>query len=747
VAMQQKNYGVLVDEDAQKYDGIVSISTGNNTRVAVAPELNWALATPGTLGSLGIVDLSAKSSNAIAAISRTSNVVTVTVQSTGTAPQLSVQAGDAVQITQDLQMLVCPGSTSPTTCPANSPAGSVPPATAALAPTFEGFFAVSSVGPGPNQFSYTQTGATVPDVLTQSSPATVTAGSINYAQAVATVGVPITVQGIAINPETQQAVLFDPSTGGSVSFFSLLDQTVSPFVLKLNNSADVGTVAGAYNPLTNTIVAVNFSANTLSVIDPTTPRRLNDSNLFSTLAGPVAVAIDPGTNLAVVANQTDNSVSVLNMGAIQPFSIITANPRTVVTKSSLVSLPNPSPLPITVIGKGLTCSNGKTSLTIRLDATPLVPTTCVGNGDRQLSALVPTSMLTSARRYALDVADISGNVTNAEDFTVEQSIDVSSTACPAPQPSGVTIDSQANYAAVTLFSCNTLALIDMTSGGEVAPPVFVGDGPIGVAVLPRLQIAVTANNAAGNAALVTYAKGGLSVTQTVTTGSGAFGAAADEATGEFAIANSIANTITIVNATNGGTSNVSTGQRPLAVGFNYVNHQVAAAESSGNALGISGGTTGSVNQSFSVNAPTSVIYDPVTTDCGSNNNGATTNTVGCFIVNSSTGNAVEVVDPVNSIQTSFRIGINPTAIAYNYFTGTLVSTNTASHTVTVADFLGQKIRAVLPLPAATSANSALALNLANAGSLQYALAVHPLSNIAVIADTVNGTVLFLPLPR
>ena len=136
-----------------------------------------------------------------------------------------------------------------------------------------------------------------------------------------------------------------------------------------------------------------------------------------------------------------------------------------------------------------------------------------------------------------------------------------------------------------------------------------------------------------------------------------------------------------------------------------MNHQIAVAASSGNSLGISGGTAGSVSQTFSVTAPTSVIYDPVPTDCGSNSNGATTNTTGCFIVNSSTGNSVNVIDPINSVQTAFRIGINPTAIAYNFLTSTLVSTNTASHTVTVADFLGQKIRAVLTLPQANSANS------------------------------------------
>jgi DNA-binding beta-propeller fold protein YncE len=108
---------------------------------------------------------------------------------------------------------------------------------------------------------------------------------------------------------------------------------------------------------------------------------------------------------------------------------------------------------------------------------------------------------------------------------------------------------------------------------------------------------------------------------------------------------------------------------------------------------------------------------------------------------------VSVIDPVSSIQTTFRVGINPTSIAYNYRTSTLASTNTGSHTLTVADFLGQKIRAVLSLPPTATANANLALSLSFAGALQYALDIHPFTNVAVIADTANGHVLFVPLPR
>jgi DNA-binding beta-propeller fold protein YncE len=374
----------------------------------------------------------------------------------------------------------------------------------------------------------------------------------------------------------------------------------------------------------------------------------------------------------------------------------------------------------------------------------VLPTSCSGTGDRELTATVPFSLLTSARRFALDVADSSGNITNAEDFTVEQSIDVSSSSCPVPEPSGVSIDPEQNLAAVTLFNCNTVALINMTSA--TGATVVVGSNPIGVAVLPRLHLAVVANNGgAGTASIVDELQ--QSVQQTVATGSGPIGAAADEATGEVAIANSVANTVTVVNAVTGGTNSISTGQRPVAVGFNYINHQVAVANSSGNQVGISDGGAGSQNETFSVSAPTSVVFDPVPTDCGSNNNGTTTNTTGCFIATSSTGNVVDVLDPIADIQTAFRIGINPTAVAYNFRTSTLVSTNTASHTVSVADFLGQKIRAVLTLPPTLAANTNLALSLANSGSFQYALDIHPFTNIAVIADTANGRVLFVPLPQ
>jgi len=718
IAMQTKNYGMLMDltQNPPAFVGVVSISTGPKTRVAVEPHLNWALATPGGVGSLGIVDLSRQSCNAIATLVRSSdNVVQVTVQTAAScqsslsaqsvAPPLSVQLGDAVfiQNTSDA--------------------------------SFEGFYSVTAIGPSSAQFSYTQTGATQP-------PGNATGGQVNYSQPVATVALTTSVQGIGINAETQQAVLVDPTTGGVVSFFSLIDQSVSTLALRTNNAPEVGTVAAAYNPLTNTVVAVNPVNNTLSVIDPTTPKRLNDGNLYTTQPGPVAVGVDPGTDTAVVVNQTDNSVSVLNLGSIKSFSITETSPKTVVTTSTLASAPAPPAQTLTVIGMGLTCVNSATNLVVRLDGNPL-QTLCVGNGNRQLTAIVPPSLLSAARRFALDVADTSGNVTNAEDFTVEKSVDVSSACSATPLPSGVSVDPVQNIAAVSLFGCNSVALINMGTG--TGQTVAVGTNPIGVAVLPRLNLVVVANDGSQNASVVDELQD--SVVRTIATGAGSIGAAADQDTAEVAIANSVSNTVSVVNALTGAVNSISTGQQPVAVGFNYVNHQVAIAEASSNALGISDATGSSANSFPAViGIPTSVVYDPVPSDCGSTS-GTTPNTVGCFIVNSSTGNVVYVVDPVTFAQTSFRIGINPTAIAYNFLTSTLVSANTASHTVTVADFLARRIRAVLALPPALPDFALVNQSLSVSGSLQFAMDVHPFANTAVIADTGNARVLFIPLPR
>jgi hypothetical protein len=165
--------------------------------------------------------------------------------------------------------------------------------------------------------------------------------------------------------------------------------------------------------------------------------------------------------------------------------------------------------------------------------------------------------------------------------------------------------------------------------------------------------------------------------------------------------------------------------------------------SASNAVDVGSASAGSLSATggtFSV--PTSIVYDPEPSDCG------VSNTVGCFIANSSIANNVQTVDPTTSTPRNFNVGINPTTIAYNYLTSTMITTNTTSRTVTVVDFLSGLIRGVLSLPPPPpGSDQSVAGGLALTGALQFAADIHPLTNLAVIADTANGRVLLVPVPR
>ena len=77
------------------------------------------------------------------------------------------------------------------------------------------------------------------------------------------------------------------------------------------------------------------------------------------------------------------------------------------------------------------------------------------------------------------------------------------------------------------------------------------------------------------------------------------------------------------------------------------------------------------------------------------------------------------------------MGINPTSVAYNFASGTLVTTNSSSQTMSVMDFVSQRVRAVLSFKP----------------SGRFAVDIHPFTNLAVIADSADNKVILRPLPR
>src|SRR5712692_1872079 len=746
--------------------GAVTVGDGTTPQVAVEPRLNWAMVSPGgRVGSLSIVSLGGRRSLAIAAAPtgavRAGNVVTITT----TAPH-GLITGQTVLITGvadnsfngAFTVASVPNSTTftfaQTAANATSGGGSAldpglqtssgitangalrtanvvtvtPTAphglltdeavliTGVVDNSFNGYFTVSSV-PSATTFAYAQTAPNE----------TSGGGAALYSNPLATVVVG-NATGIAINPETEKVMLADPTTN-MLTFFSVLDQTVTSFVVPDSCASTLTCAfATAVNPLTDTGVSVNPTTNKASVVNP---RATNPASLVIATVdvgtGPKAVAIDPGSNLAVVANEGSNNVSILSLGAVSGSSairplhitqLILPRDRQFNPSNPTATLASTADLPLTIIGKGFVSGSR-----LRLDETQLPAPTSVT--DRQMTVTVSgATFLTSARRYAVDVLNPGGTRSNVTDLTVIQPVDVTSTGCTAPAPRAVAIDAERNLALVTNTGCKNVSLIDLTSGTVTASsPVAVGSNPQGVAVISRLGKAVATNRADNTASVIDLTKSPPAVSSPVTLGTEPIGVAINQDTAQAAVANSGSNTVSLFSTDTGTTTpavtTVSVDQRPVAVAIDSIRNLALVANSSGNTLNqidLSQGAPAVVQRYFCQQNPTGVVFDAASN---------------LFVAACALGNSLILVDPVAQQSASLRVGINPTSLANNFQSSTLVTVNTDSNTMTVVDFLDRRVRAILGMT----------------GSQQFSIDIHPRSNLAVIADENNNRVLLVPLPR
>jgi YVTN family beta-propeller protein len=499
--------------------------------------------------------------------------------------------------------------------------------------------------------------------------------------------------------ETRGVFMVDP-TATVAALFSGLDQSR----LNVNGNPtscgtppcplETGHVDSAVNPLINLGLSVNPSTDLVSVYDLGARTRLLT---FAAGTDPVSVDVDPGSNKAVIANE-GGTVTVASLGNLRAQHILDVNPPTLPTSAV--------DLTITVTGFGF-----NPGAVVRADEAPLA-TTVVNS--RQLTATIPAAMLTGAARYAIDVLD-SGGPTNVFDLPVIQSIAV------GDAPMAVAIDPERNFALVANSGSDNASLVDLATG-MVTNTFTVGDNPQGVAFFSRRGVALVSNRSSHNVSILdtdpassTFA----TVKATISTGTEPLGIGINDATGEAVIANSVSNTLTTLDAFSGvGINTISVGSgRPVAAAVDPTRNLAAVANSSSNSVAIVDLDTNiSLFTVSNVQGANGVLYDPVSDR---------------FIVTAALRNEIAVIDHVARTATTSRVGINPTSIAYNNNSSTLVTVNTASNTVSVMDFLDRRIRALLPLAAST----------------QGAVAIHPRTNVAVIADTANDRILLVVLPR
>jgi DNA-binding beta-propeller fold protein YncE len=671
---------------------VVNINNGPQPHIAVSSKLNWALATPGGTGSLSIVDLGRQTTNQITTLSCSAGVVMANVS---TIPAL--QAGQPVLIS----------GASPS--------------------SLNGIFQARSVS---------NTNFTYP----QASCASGSGGTAAYAVPVATLATNPNVRGVSLNDETQKALLVDPTVGVPAFVFNILDQT-SALVQALASSTN--NVAAALNPLTNTGVIVN-SGGQAFIIDPTTPKVVGVP--FTTGTSPVAVAIDPASNTALIVNSGSNNVNLFSLGAplrsapqiVQSSFVAAGSTQTasqVRINSSLGSAAVAPNQAVTLVGAFTTASvprvDGDASA---FQSISLSPSGCgtAPNICRVMTATLLGSYLTGTtppgttpprgpRIYALDASDTTAGASNAAPLQVIQAVSLVTGDCPNPLPQGVAIDAAHSAAVVTEPGCNHVSLVSLapaTIGQGVfgATDLAVGTNPQGVAFYPQAGLAVAANAGSNTVSIVDIVNDAVPTTFTVDPIP--TGVAIDLGLGKATVTANGASLVDVfpVSATAQTPTTIGVQQGPTAVAIDQKDHVAVVANSNSNTASVVNLSTNTVSLTSSISFPQGVAFDPIT---------------GAFLVTSAASNQVVALNPNTSATLGIRVGIGPSSIAYNFESGTLVTANNLSGTVSVVDFIDQTVRGVFSLPSST----------------QFAIDIHPQTNLAVVADTADNEVLLVPLPH
>ena len=669
---------------------VVNINNGVHTHIAVSPRLNWALATPGGLGALSIVDLGRQTPNPISGIGCIGGSSPPTVSVTTKAVN-SLQVGQPVLI------------------------AGVSPA------SFNGIFSVTTV----NNTSF-QYFAKAP--CTSGSG---TGGMAIYSTPVANIGVDLNVRSVSINDETEKALLVDPSSAEPAVIFNILDQSSAP----VNNLPSTSNVAGAINPLTNSGLVV-AQGGEVYVIDPTVPTVVPGSTI-GTGTTPVDVAIDPETNTAVIVNQgspasSPGSVSLYSLGALRAApqiiqTSVTSGSQTssqVTLNSSLGSAATPANQTVTLIGH----FDGSSVPELDGDASPFTSHSLSPNGRVMTATLSGTTLATNGpRQYAVQAADSTTVTSNAARLPVIQAVNLITSDCSAPAPQGVAINPALNVAIVTEPGCNDVSMVSVSNrsgatigtGFGASPELAVQSNPQGVDVYAPTGLAVVANAGSSSVSIVDMVNDGVATT--FTTDPVPDGVAIDPGTGNAVVtanAASVVDTFPVsIAPQKPGTIGVQ--QSPSGVAIDPLRGVAVVANSAGGTASILNLNSNSATFTTNPNSivfPEGVAFDPITD---------------VFMITSGASNQVVLLNPVSNQTALIRVGIDPSSIAYNAVSSMLVTANALSNTVTMVDFLDQTVRAVFALHS----------------SSQFAVAIQPQTNLAVIADAADNQLLLVPLPN
>ncbi len=656
----------------------VTLNTGSNPQVAMAPHGHLAFVTPGGSGVLQGVDVTKSSTSAqIQTLTLAAGIVTVTTtKSNGLVP------GNSGTVL--IAGVPGPGMTGNSTT-AN----------------FNGVFNVAAVSD--TSFTYI-VNSTASGTVTLTPDANGNTGAAVFFSTPNLIfgGLSPFTQGIAINPVTNTAALADANATGSngpqINLINNLDQTISSIsffatctfyttTLPCAGSPELlGTADIAWQPYSNAIVSYNPGLNQVSISDPVSARRYafvcntvpsaclvnpqdpahqTTFNSQTTLAGTgtakltVAngttnsltlfggIAVDPATNQAFVVMSGSSQIDIINLGPSPTNQL-----KAVQITEILVPSPNPGAgaiggIPNATVPQGtLTSATDLTgvqifgsgfdaSTQVRLDGTAIPAADVKLVSSRQLTVTIPAANLSFPHRYALDAVTpdtVSGSPqSNATDFFVIQAVDLTSVCTPAmpntQHPSSVAIADQlvngpfSPIAVVTNSGCNNISVIDIN-------PTVTTNG------------STTQNPNFGK------------ILQTIAVGLAPQGVAVSPPFGLAVVANTGDGTASIVNLLTNSLAvpSVATGSSPAGVAINDATGVAIVANTGSNTISeidlglLFGATPATTLTPVSIGGfqqPTAVAIDP---DRGTNNQGIAVVTSLALVSGRPSQGALQVVD-------------------------------------------------------------------------------------------------------
>ena len=531
-----------------------------------------------------------------------------------------------------------------------------------------------------------------------------------------------TMQGVALDTERKTLLLADPASTGA-TLFRLTDQSVGGVNLGFGN------VATAVNPLTGIGLVANPGLQQAFVLDLSTSAKIFTLSLSNKTQSALALAFAAGPDKALMTDDLDNSVTVIDFGPTRatggdpqilqlscqpvPPSVTTGCPAVI------LSGPATSAVPLTVIGAGFT-----PNAQIRLNQTgsPVVTTTFVNS--QMLTTMIPLSFLNAGPlRLIVDVENpATGGLSNVKNIYVIQTVPVGAA------PAGVAVDPQRDVALVADAGANAVSVVDVNPSSPtfatVTSTLGVGTAPAGIGILTRAGRAVVANSGDSTASVLDYTTSPASTVFQVSLGAQPAGVAVDQGLGTALVTSSASNsvsTFSITATTAPQPSASATGGMPVAAAIAPDLEEAAVAAESGavvQILDVSSGSPNLITQVTNIAQPFGVDYDPVSRR---------------FLVLARAGNEVLTIDPTTTPPSlgAVRVGVDPSSLAYNFQSSTLLTLNTASNTLSVVDLSHSTVVDLLPL----------------SGGSQYALAIHPRLSMAVVSDSANNRVLLLPMPR